>query len=125
MVRLGAKRGRSQTVVEEKMVRQHRRAHLIGGATVFGIAFASVTAFAQSYHYPIGRNVDDGGPVPGAVNPNPPTYNYAAPQQSAYHYPIGRNVDDGGRVPEPAAITTTMVVRHTRYHHTRSKSASR
>jgi hypothetical protein len=125
MLRLGAKRDRSSTVVEEKMARQHRRTHLIGGAIVLGVAFASVTAFAQSYQYPIGRNANDGGLVPGAVNTNPPTYNYAAPQQSAYHYPIGRNVNDGGLVPEPAAITTTTAVRHIRYRHTGNKSASR
>ena len=107
------------------MARQHKHTHLIGGALALGVVFVSGAAFAQSstYQYPIGRPVDDGGLVSGAVNTNPQTFNYAAPQQSEYHYPIGRPVDDGGLVAEPAAPVPAPV-RHISYRH-RNKSASR
>jgi hypothetical protein len=95
-----------------------RHTHFICGALALGVVFASGAAFAQSaYNYPIGRPVNDGGLVPGAVSTGSQAYAQTAPQAGAYKYPVGRNVDDGGLVPEPTAASMTTVVHHGRYHH--------
>lgn len=77
---------------------------LTAGALAF-VGLASVPAFAQEYHYPVGRNVNDGGMTasvgggyqPGGYRPAPQAYyNYAPGAQPQYHYPVGRGVNDGG-----------------------------
>ena len=70
----------------------------IGGALALGVALASMPAFAQSANqYPVGRPMNNGGMVSGAVSSNPQPqqyYNYAASQPK--DYPIGRPLNDGG-----------------------------
>jgi hypothetical protein len=109
--------GLAGSLMEEEMARQNTHAKLaIGVALTLGVAFAALPAFAQSaYQYPIGRNADDGGLVPGAVNTNPSRqyYNYAASQPEEYHYPIGRAANDGGMF--PGAVNTNPEPQNYRY----------
>jgi hypothetical protein len=83
-----------------------------------GTALSALPALAQDSHYPVGRNLDDGGfstlqndSKTGQIAPRAPKtaqnqnmtglglYNYsgqgAAPAQE-YKYPLGRNLNDGG-----------------------------
>jgi hypothetical protein len=65
-------------------------------ALAFGVALASVPAFAQH----VGRNLNDGGLVDAPSAPATKTlYNTAAP--AVPHF--GKGLNDGGQVDQPSA----------------------
>jgi hypothetical protein len=88
-------------------------------ALALGTALSALPALAQDSHYPLGRNVNDGGfsatqtdTKTGQIAPRAPKsdqsaqsnmgrglYAYSgqgAPPAQEYKYPLGRNVNDGG-----------------------------
>jgi hypothetical protein len=95
-----------KTLKEKKMT---KKTALGLAALALGTALGALPAFAQEYHYSLGRGMNDGGFAAQNQNQNrgePRTGTAAnnrrtgitnpAPRPQAYNYSLGRGMNDGG-----------------------------